>query len=109
MTFRQYTDAAVGVSVAPGSPCTPFHVAVDTGVVKSAGSITMVWVSQKSQACLRTQSVGATCQNQSTKHAGLFFVSVCRVPSIQIFLGQAPAAIMSRHISCARAQQPSSG
>src|ERR1700736_1693398 len=106
MTLRQYTVQAVGVSVAFGSPWTPFHVACETGVVNSDGSITM---SSQCQKLRRTHSVGATCQPQLTKHAGLFLVGVCRLPSIQTFLGDAPAAIISRHISCARAQQPSSG
>jgi len=69
-----------------------------------------------------TCRVGATCQYHLTSHSGLFGEMTCnggsvysemppggRVPKIQIFSGWAPSAIISLHISCARAQQPSSG
>src|SRR5687768_2560326 len=99
--------ASVGVSVALGSPCTPFHVAVVTGVVKSDGSITIV--RRMKNHGPRTHSVGATCHPHPTPHAGLFLVGVHSVPLIHTFLGESPMLIISRHISWARPQQPSSG
>src|SRR5207247_9802913 len=96
------------VSVALGSPCLAFHCASVTGVVKSDGSTTMRVV-LKSHPPPRTQIVGATCQPHSTRHQGSFTELTLRSPSIHTFAGSRPSATMSRHISLARAQQPSSG
>lgn len=81
----------MSVSVALGSPCTLFHVASVTGVVNSDGSITIRTEKKNGHHHhLRTQMVGATCQPQFTKQFGLFFVGVCRKPSIQtLFEGEA--------------------
>src|SRR5437660_11219466 len=83
-----------------------FHASSETGYGKSDGSMTMVSVQQKPRL---TQSVGATCQFHCTWQDGLFLVFTSRLPRIHTFLGFTPAAIISRHISLARAQQPSSG
>src|SRR6266567_4623717 len=56
--------------------------------------------------------VGATCQPLCTKHCGLlrvFAFSIGPTWLIHTFSGDMPMLIMSRHISWARPQQPSSG
>src|SRR6266496_4709759 len=94
------------MSVALGSFWMAFHASSETGYGNSDGSITMVSQQQRPRL---TQSVGATCQPHCTWHDGLFLVFASRLPCIHTFLGFTPATIISRHISLARAQQPSSG
>src|SRR5436189_2781055 len=101
---------SVSVSVAFGSPWMPFHTASVTGVVNSDGSITIRLVpNSQFRAPPRTHRVGATCQPQSTKQPIAFAEGAWRLPSIQTFAGSRPIATISRHISLARAQQPSYG
>src|ERR1700752_4908136 len=105
----QYMSADDGCMTAFGSPCTPFQVASVVGALKSAGSMTHVCT----LLGMLTWSVGATCQPQPDHpghpQLGWFCDEGLRLPLIQIFSGWAPSAIMRRHISCARPQQPSSG
>src|SRR5579884_2264245 len=103
-------EPSVSMRVAAGSPCTDFHCASVTGVWNSDGSMTIRCPHhQVNHQPLRTHSVGATCQAQFTKQFGLLRVGVCSDPKIHIFLGYMPMLFMSRRISCARPQQPSSG
>jgi hypothetical protein len=71
--------------------------------------MTWVAVKRRNQSFRRTRTVGATCQPQWTTHEGWLRVFGPSQPSIHTLRTGTLMPFMSRHISCARAQHPSSG